>query len=179
MAKWISYFLLYAILQLFAWVITPLLPAFAVVRDGPANNGNATASEPRLPLWLSWFDTPVNSLWGDHGWQEKHCADSYWKYWGMVQWLYRNSLYGFKWSVLSAPITFHDMQVSGDPMISRNNGGRFGYLRITMGDYWQWKLIKPIWNTGYCIMLNFGWLLDDFQQKRGLFLFSPRICLIK
>lgn len=128
------------------------------------------------PAWSAWFATPDNPPEGDIGHRIRWLSKSL--YWQRVAWLLRNRAYGFKWGPLAAPMRLEQLIWSGDIRINRNNG-RFGLLRITMGDYWQWKRVVRIGSTGYCGMLNFGWLLDDFSQKRALFLFSPRIARIK
>ena len=96
---WLLYAMNLSVVQILTWIITPLLPMFAVYRFGYSDNGINFNTGPRLPKWLSWFDTPDNSLLGDWRWKAKG-PDSYWK---RVAWLYRNSLYGYKWSVLSLP----------------------------------------------------------------------------
>lgn len=127
------------------------------------------------PEWSAWFATPDNPPEGDIGHRIRWLSKSI--YWQRVAWLLRNRAYGFKWGPLAAPMQSGRI-IEGDPKINRNNG-RFGWLRISMGPYWQWKLVRPIGSTGYCWMLNFGWLLDDASQARALFLFSPRIAQIK
>ena len=100
----------------------------------------------------------------------------------MVAWLYRNSLYGFKWSALAAyvgdPIL---ISFTGDPTVNRNNGST-GIFTAQYRDYWQWKCVKKlVGNWG--IMFNFGWQLDEFlksgQPGVALFQFSPRFVTIK
>ena len=173
MIRWIIYLLFSLFMQVVALFVTPLLPAFAYPRLGKVDNGNGEAVEPRLPKWLSWFDTPDNSLLGDNNWRNSHNGG----YWSKVAWLYRNCIYYFKWSVLAAPMDTYKILFDGDPKINRNNG-RFGVLRVSMGSYWQYKMVKPIGKTGYCWMLNFGWLLDDTSKDKALFMFSPRLVKI-
>ena len=173
MIRWIIYLLFSLFMQVVALFVTPLLPAFAYPRLGKVDNGNGEAVEPRLPKWLAWFDTTDNSLFGDKNWRNSHSGG----YASMVMWLYRNSLYGLKWTVLAAPMTPIDVVFDGDPKINRNNG-HFGVLRVKMDGYWQYKRVTPIGKTGYCWMLNFGWLLDDTDQDKALFMFSPRIVKI-
>lgn len=155
-------------MQLVAWCITPVLPLFREERLGWCNNGALLYPGPRLPSWLAWFDTPDNSLLGDSRWMADHTGD----YWSMVCWLYRNSLYGFKWTVLAVDV--QDTQiVSGNPDIGYQ-GSRFGTLRIKQPNgAWQFKIVKPLF--GKIFEGNFGWLLDDTTKQRALFMFSPRI----
>lgn len=169
-ARWFLYSCAVLVAEVLALILAPILPLFAVHRFGPWDNNSQTAMGHRLPKWLAWFDTPDNSLEGDHNWQAAHFPVTYWS---MVGWLLRNRAYGFKWSVLSAPMV-GERVIEGDPLINYHTG-RYGTLKIKMGDYWQWKCIKPIGGTGYCLMMNFGWLLDDPNQNNALFMFSPRV----
>lgn len=92
----------------------------------------------------------------------------------MVGWLYRNSLYGFKWTVLGATVTSGRI-FDGNVHINYV-GPVYGTLRVTSGKYWQWKKVTPSkLFKGYCWVLNFGWLLDDPTKDVALFMFSPRI----
>jgi hypothetical protein len=170
MKRWIAYLLVSLLMQLVALVITPILPAFASPRLGKSDNGNKDMVGPRLPKWLAWFDTPDNDLDGDPNWRKAHPAGGYMDH---VLWLYRNSLYGFKWTVLSAPMDRFKVLFDGDRSINYHTR-KFGVLRASMGDYWQYKCIRPLIG-GWCLMLNFGWLLDDLDQPRALFMFSPRL----
>jgi len=133
----------YLPVQVITYLITPLLPLFSVSRLGQLNNNTAGGFGPRLPVWLSWFDTPDNSLCGDQRWEQTHDCS----YWSKVAWLYRNSLYGFKWSVLSLP--------AGHP------------------DAWQWH--RKYYFGKYYLDLNFGWMLDNIENGRAMFHFSPRL----
>lgn len=184
--RFLAYLAIYIVMQLLAYLITPLLPLFMVYRYGPINNNNGESYEPRLPIWLSWFDTPDNSLWGDSGWRTEHCPN-YNSYWGMVKWLYRNSLYGMSWSLLAAPIKQDQITWQGDLYITSGNGGQFGKIQVQMGNYWQYKSIFSIKRTSYCLQVEFGWVLDPYCKKdtlwltepRALFTASPRLIKIK
>jgi hypothetical protein len=163
-------------MQVFAYIITPLLPLFQQKRYGWIDNGNQTEIEPRLAPWLAWFDTPDNSLWGDKHWRE---TNNYTGYLAQVMWLYRNSLYGFKWTVLACKVA-GEIQYSGNPNINRNNG-QTGVFKAKYSDYWQVKIVKKLFGD-FGIMFNFGWQLDTYVvSKHGtaLFQFSPRFVKIK
>lgn len=166
--RYLGYLLVSLLMQIIAWVVTPTLPLLSKLDYGSIDNNNGFGLEPRLPNWLSWFMTPDNSLLGDNNWKAK--TDG--KYLSQVMWLYRNSLYGFKWSVLSATI---DDQVvfKGNPKVN-HRGPVYGLLRGSCGDYWQYKLVKPLWGD-YCLVLNLGWLLDNVTNGTALFMLSPRI----
>lgn len=170
--RWLLYLLAYIPVQLFAYAVTPLLPLFAVVRYGALDNANRFGDGVRLPLWLSWFDTPDNALYGDVNWLVFHPKTTYWD---MVGWLYRNSCYGFKWTVLAMPIQddYGQRSIDGNTNINHHTQtyGSF-YIRQRNGA-WQYKTVRPMF--GKILVLNIGWLLDDISQKRALFMLSPRI----
>lgn len=172
--RYVIYLLVSLFMQILSWMLTIVLPIFQKDRWGWSDNGSLRMLEPRLPSWLAWFDTPDNSLLGDSRWAANHSGG----YWSMVGWLYRNSLYGFKWTVLGAPITSGRI-FDGNVHINYV-GPVYGTLRVTSGKYWQWKKVTPSkLFKGYCWVLNFGWLLDDPNKDVALFMFSPRIKRIK
>lgn len=141
--RYILSLVVYLPIQVLTYLITPILPLFATTRVGTTNNNHSIGMGPRLPQWLSWFDTRDNSLLGDAEWDNNHDGG----YWSQVEWLYRNSLYGFKWTVLSLPE---------------------GHSAA-----WQWHK-KPTFGK-YYLDLNFGWMLDNIENGRAMFMFSPRI----
>lgn len=155
-------------MQVITRTITPLLPVFTQVRVGPLNNNKDIGMGPRLPRWLSWFDTPDNSLNGDENFQFRYGVGHFQK----VRWLWRNHLYGFKWTVLSAEVQ-QERTVVGNVDIGYQ-GQRFGSFTIKQPNgAWQFKIVKPLF--GKIFEGNFGWLLDDTTKQRALFMFSPRI----
>lgn len=143
MSKYFLYLILLFVLQIITWIITPILPLFVVKRVGWCNNNSYLDESPRLHTWLSWFDTPDNSLRGDERWDREHDFG----YLSMVGWLYRNSLYGFKWTILSLP---------------ENHPSTF-----------QWY--KVVYFKTFYLELNFGWMLDNIENGRAMYMFSPRI----
>jgi len=174
MLKYIIYLILYILIQLITYIVTPILPLFSINRLGWSNNHSIQVIEPRLPTWLSWFDTPDNSLLGDENFHRLN-PDSYWS---RVKWLYRNSLYGFKWNAIGARIDAGRI-FEGSTKVNYV-GPVYGTLRVSCGKYWQWKKVTPskIFK-GRCWVLNFGWLLDDPNQETALWMFSPRLKRIK
>lgn len=174
--RWLACLLMTLAAEAMGYPLALILPLFAEWRKGPVNNGKHVDWGWRLPRRLAWLDTPDNSLEGDVGHCRRHAGDSW--YWQATCWLWRNRAYGLKWGPLAAPMNPDARRITGDLKVNRNNG-HYGLLRITMGSYWQWKYVKPIGSTGWCLMLNFGWLLDDDSKPRALFLFSPRVCKIK
>lgn len=173
MIRWIVYLAGAVIAELLAIILAPVLPLFAKNTIGPVNNNSASAREPRLPDWLSWFQTPDNSLLGDTNWRASHSGG----YLSQVGWLLRNRAYWFKWSVLSAPVDTRNIVVYGNTNINYHTK-TFGVFKIVMGDYWQYKVVKLL-PFGLCFIGNFGWLLDDENQKNALFMFSPRFKILK
>jgi hypothetical protein len=178
--KYTMYAVLWLLLWILSWVVTPVLPLFSEIRNGPLNNNNLYGTGYRLRKFLSWFDTPDNSLDGDNNFIE---ATANWpRYLRHVRWLYRNSLYGLKWTVLSCNIPLTATFIhSGDPRVNRNNGV-LGTFKAKYNEYWQYKVVKKlVGNWG--IMWNFGWQLDEFikEKKAGkaLFQLSPRFTTIK
>lgn len=176
--KYYLYLIYLLVMYVVAWSIQWIFPAFAEMRFGNIDNANATGFEPRLPLNLAMFDTPDNSLLGDNNWHMKHGNS----YWGKVAWLYRNTLYGFKWTTLACKVEDASQIVGiGNPKVNRNNGIT-GTFKATYKDYWQYKIVKKLYGD-FGIMWNFGWQLDEFYHdgKSGmaLFQFSPRLVKIK
>lgn len=164
--RWLLYLAVYIPLQLFAYLVTPLLPLFAVTEYGPIDNANSWAIEPRL---TGIFGTYDNSLWGDDNWKRSRNAETYWS---MVCWLYRNSLYTGKLQLFSMPIQTTRKMV-GNPQINYHTK-TFGTMRITQPNgAWQYKTVRPFF--GRILILNIGWLLDDCSQSKALFMLSPRI----
>ena len=163
MLRYYSYFALFLVLRILVLFITPILPLFARPQLGPTDNSNATAVEPRLPKYLSWFQTPDNSLYGDTGWRTIHCLN-YASYWGMTKWLYRNALYGFSWTVLAwelPPDTQFTLEHSGDGLAVDKSLGRSGWYKITADSgcfSYRWVLVKG----GWLFSFENGWLLDIY-----------------
>ena len=173
------------IMSALAYILAPILPFFASIKDGPLYNGTEFGPGPRLPRWLGWFMTPDNSLDGDHGWQTEHWQ---WRfkfspaiaaYIGQVGWLWRNPAYAFA-------ITYIDGSTkpdyTGDKLIQDNDNARAGYLLVKAGKLFQFVWIKRIGSTNRCIYVNIGWniraLLHNVnltKNYRATFVFSPRI----
>ena len=141
--RYIGYIFISVFMQLFSILILPVLPFVVVQREGFLNNGKFWGVGPRLPLWLTWFDTPDNSLRGDERWDREHIFG----YRSIVGWLLRNRTYGFNWTVLSLP--------EGHPSA------------------WQWH--RKFYFKTFYLDLNFGWMLDNIENGRAMFMFSPRI----
>lgn len=168
MTRYFLYLLLYIPVQLFAYLVTPLLPLFTRMNYGPIDNANSYGIAPRLPVWLKYFDTPDNPV----GMDGNHTKRYGMGYWSQVRGLYKNSCYNFKWSVLAWPITNKRIFKTGSVTLDYHTK-QYGVQRFFTEDgAWQYKSVTPF--LGRVLVLNFGWLLDDASQEKALWMFSPR-----
>ncbi len=160
-------FLCNLVLLLVAYIITPILPAFAELREGPSDNGTKTELGYYLPDWLFWFSTNEdNPLGGDTGWRTEHCPKNWDNYLGMVLWLYRNPLSGFCRSVLAyAPENeTYVLEHSGRSFdIDKSREGD-GYFLVTSNTgRWHYRLVKSFWKVRFCY--ESGWQLDVYMKN--------------
>ena len=173
---------LYVVINLIGTVLTfplaLLIVLFYEKKEGWLNNGSSWGVGPRLKSWLSWFQTPDNSLDGDAGFQTKHSPS----WWSKVQWLWRNPFYGFAVKYLHG---IDGISYVGDLGCNESNPG---YL-LTYGDgLFQYVLFKPMF--GKTLYLNLGWniraLVDPafindpnnaafIANYPATFAFSPRL----
>lgn len=164
--RWLA--LLVADLAVFAlaWLLAPVLPAFAL-RD-----------KDHLPRWLSWFDTPDNPLDGDLGYVMLHApykgyiVTGWRQYINRVVWLWRNPGYGFSYSVLGAQINSQPLVVSGDPYISDSPNltigrtrGLSGHVLLRSGTYFEYYRVKQYGDSGRCFRLRLGWKMLGFLNE--------------
>ena len=112
---------------LLAIILAPILPLLAKLKQGPTNNGSDVELGPWLPLWLNWFQTPDNSLYGDSSFQQLFPKGSYWS---MVHWLWRNPAYSFGLRYIPGltPATF-----TGNNLIKDNDNAVAGHLTVHAG----------------------------------------------
>lgn len=180
--KWALMVPLSLLVTVLTFLLAFVLPFFAKDRPGLINNGTDSDFGPRLPDWLSWFQTPDNDLNGDNGWKTEHWQ---WRfklpsrlcsYVGMLGWLWRNPGYGFGVVfMVGNPIL---ASLSGNPHINDNPGVEGSCLVHSQGLF-QWVWVKRI-SEGKCLYFNFGWnikgLVDGTEYKHtATFSFSPRI----
>ena len=175
----ISYILLVPVnllLTLIAVIIAPILPLFASNVSGMVDNGTSVRLEPRLPKWLSWFQTPDNSLNGDATFESLNPPC----YWSQVKWLWRNPAYSFGLQILGTPYV---SDIQGDTTIRDNDNAKAGWCLVTVNGLFQFRWVRPI-GFSRCIYCNFGHnilaLVDpNVEPKPSLykatFVFSPRI----
>lgn len=167
--------------SLLSWILCPILPLFAKNEFGPTDNNKSIDIEPRLLGYLRYFSTSDNSLLGDNGhkarWQNRS------KYLQMVAWIFRNPAYVFDSEVIGAKITSNmNVTATGNVFIKNRNNGVAGSYFVTVGKYWNWKLIKKLPFINYCIMIEAGWKLQDYAKnymatdsKAGIVIPFPRL----
>ena len=177
MLRYLCLLFIYIPFFIIAMLLAILLPMFAVMREGPADNGNRVAIEPRLPAWLFWFDTTAdNGLWGDEGWRNGHCPRRWGSYLGMVAWLWRNPACGFAWSVLSHMVASNEtfsMTSSGCGLDLDKGRGQQGWFKVTSSrGAFQFRWVRN-W-AGRQWSLEAGWLLDVYIKSPELQLSRPR-----
>ena len=165
------------LLTLIAVIIAPILPLLAKPLMGWCNNHSYEAVEPRLPSWLSWFQTPDNSLDGDATFKILNSPS----YWSEVKWLLRNPAYAFALRYLNSP---YYTIVKGDKTIKDNDNAKEGWCLVNVNGLFQFVWIKRIFSSSRCIYINLGWniraLVDDNVHIKpdiyqATFVFSPRI----
>lgn len=172
----IKYFLLWPLdtaMTIIAFILSPVLPFFAI-----ENNGM-----PKLPKWLSWFDTPDNSLNGDLGHLNRHLKSSLW--WQRTCWLARNRAYNFSIDAIGTTVYVLDTVIDeGDPLVSNRpiHSGWFKQTVVRTGAF-QFYYVKQ-WSETKCIRLNVGWKIKDRAtstdyKAQYVFSFNPLMGLSK
>lgn len=165
------------VVTLIAIILAPILPLFAKDSYGWCDNQGYQAIAPRLPSWLSWFQTLDNSLDGDATFIKINGIG----YIAQVKWLIRNPAYSFGLRYLNAP---YETTVYGDKTIKDNDQAKAGFCFVRANGLFQFRYIKRIANTNRCFLCNFGWnimgLVDDNvipkpDSWQSTFVFSPRI----
>lgn len=165
------------LVTIFGLILSPILPLFSECRYGWSDNHSEWKYEPRLPKWLSVFDTPDNSLYGDRGFKQENGIS----YLSQVKWLIRNPAYSFGLRYLRSP---YCTQVWGDNSIRDNDNAKAGWCFVKANGLFQFTYIKRIASTDRCIYVVLGWnvrhLVDDNVPVKNdphlaTFVFSPRI----
>jgi len=164
------------LLTLLAIILAPVLPLLASEQAGWLDNHAKWGVGPRLPTWLSWFQTPDNSLDGDATFERLNGIS----YWAKVKWLWRNPCYAFAIRYLTNP---YYTVVKGDKTIKDNDNAKSGWLLVHANGLFQFTTVISI-GFSRCIYCNFGWniraLVDDGvpvkpDPYQATFVFSPRI----
>jgi hypothetical protein len=164
------------VITLLAVLLSPILPIFSTNEYGWLDNGSKEGFGPRLPKWLSWFQTPDNSLDGDATFESLNPPS----YLSKTKWIIRNPGYGYGVKYLDAPFT---TQYWGDNTIKDNDNAKEGCLFVKANGLFQYVYIKQIASTDRCVYINLGWniraLVDPNATIRNpyeaTFSFSPRI----
>lgn len=130
-------------------LLSPILPVFAQDKLGPCDNNGHQCVGPRLPNWLSWFQTPDNSLDGDATFERLNPPG----YFSKIKWFIRNPGYGFSVHYLTAPYV---TTISGDPTIKDNDNAKAGWCCVRSNGLFQLRLVVPI-GFKRCLYWNFGW----------------------
>lgn len=162
--RWLTLLVADIAMFLIAWLLAPILPAFAIGKD-------------RLPRWLAWLDTPDNPLDGDGGYLLMHAPfpglqAGVKQYINRVVWLWRNPGYGFSYSVLGAQINSQPLVVSGDPMVSDSPNlttgrmnGLSGHVLLRSGDCFEFYFVRQYGNSDKCFRLRVGWKMLGFLNE--------------
>ena len=181
--RWLALLPIMLVVTVLTFPLALILPRFAEMREGPLNNGTRYGKGWYLPSWLSWFQTPDNSLDGDDGWIHEHWQWRYrlradlCTYVGRVGWLWRNPGYG-------VGVVYFDSAV---PVVATYEGNRAvndspgvdGTCLVHAGGLFQFVWVKRI-STGKCVYFNLGWnikgLINDPRNRyTATYAFSPRI----
>lgn len=163
--RWLFLLIADTAMFLAAWVLAPILPAFAIGRD-------------HLPRWLAWFDTPDNPLDGDLGYVMLHAPFKGYgvtgikRYINRVWWLVRNPGYGFSYTMLGARIDSLPLVVSGDPYVSDSPNltigrmrGFSGHVLLRSGTAFEFYLVRQYGQSGRCFRLRLGWKMLGFLNE--------------
>lgn len=165
------------LMTLLGLILAPILPLFAQYDFGWSDNHSYQAVEPRLPIWLNWFMTPDNSLYGDTTYIQINGIG----YLAGVKWLIRNPAYSFGLRYLTSP---YITEVLGDKTIKDNDNAKAGWCFVKANGLFQFTYIKRIFSSSRCIYVVLGWnirhLVDDNvaiknNPHMATFAFSPRI----
>ena len=162
---WFKWFV-FALVSLAAKVINYFLAPFVVP---------FASADGWLPNWLSWFQTPDNSLDGDGGWRNEHMPfknerNKFQRWVNRTGWLRRNSMYGFKIDVLGFDLNepFNYLYRGNQNVSDRPYAPGWVYRAINTMDgreTFQFYLILPTF-PGKCLRVMAGWKLWQ-HPKRG------------
>jgi hypothetical protein len=188
--KWLFNTILMIIVWALSYLLGPVLPLFARDTYGPSDNNTTLLVGPRLPSWLSWFQTPDNNLTGDFGWKVEHWQWRYalpeWlaTYVGMVGWIWRNPACGVG-NIKVTMSSIMQAKVYGNLFIA-DSPFNPGFTLITSSEFFQFRIIKKIPFISYAFSCNFGWNVtgyvkdpinefgnDPTKEKTAILAFSP------
>jgi len=183
--KWLIILPLHIIVNVIAYLFAWLFAFYTKYGHGPIDNGNSEGYGPRLPNWLSWFQTVDNSLYGDRAWQDMQEGHWSWRtklygyptiqsYFGRLGWLLRNPGQGFeRTSYVVANIqTDAVVRTYGNPFIKDKPNGVHGYCVTIIDNYWGFYAIIPLWK-GRCMKVKLGWNLKTYSENTYKVLTNP------
>ena len=155
------------VLMILSYLLAPIIVLFAN-KDG------------WLPSWLSWFQTPDNSLDGDAGWNAEHFLWVKVIYLRRVLWLWRNPVYGFGYSELGAIIPNGYVYESIGDELTSNLPLHAGQIirKVFDGEefkYFQFYFVRDYNLFGHrCVRINLGWKLwgELYEGKECQFVCS-------
>ena len=162
------------LITLIAVLLAPILPVFRQNAYGWCDNHSYEDFGPRLPLWLNWFMTPDNDLYGDATFQQINGKS----YWSMVKWLWRNPAYSVCLKYINT--IENQTKVCGDDSIKDNDNAKAGWVFVRCAGLFQFVVVAPI-GFSRCIYVNFGWNIrgtlhtPPTENYQATFAFSPRI----
>lgn len=151
----VSYFM-----AIFGRLVAPILPLFA-------------SDDGWLPDWLSWFQTPFDSLDGDDDHKQTWPGTDAWStYKRRVAWLLRNVCYGFDMRVCGVKVDPDKdvIEIYGNPDISDQNGisGVCRWRAYRDGELiaWQWYYIKhyTLFGSKRCVRIGAGWKIWSVEK---------------
>ena len=149
--KWLALAVGNLFVTLITIILSPILPVFASQQLGPCDNNRHIGIGPRLPKWLSWFQTPDNSLDGDATFERLNPPS----YLNRAKWLRRNPGYNVGTRYLTAP---YDTKVNGNPSIKDNDNAKAGWCFVRSNGLFQLRLVVPFpFGFKHCFYWNFGW----------------------
>lgn len=157
--KFIVLILLDYLFTILGLILAPILPLFATKQQ-------------KLPKWLSWWDTPDNTLDGDEGWKNEHLLflnckgdnlDFIRIYLKRVCWLFRNTGYGFSHSVAGVDVSEQDVvSWEGNQKVGNRPLSEGKCKAILRGDNKAFMLyyVKKTFK-GKCLRVYIGWKLKN------------------
>lgn len=166
--RWALYFIPALIVELVAWVLTPLVCLFVVKRqhtDIVKRRGKTTWTLKRefLPNWLSYFATPDNAadeyFWGmysDTPTEEQYLSSWWWRFYCRCMWHFRNTGYGFMYAWFSVPAESETVTEYGQ------RDKAFWYRLRKRKSSWQLQYQLPLGKR--YIDGNIGWKSHGFDR---------------
>ena len=138
---------------------------------------------PRLPSWLSWFQTVDYDLLGDDG-HYKRWVWLYTKvptilaiYIQQLAWLLRNPTdgYDYKWQYKYSP-NINNLVVTGD-ILTSNRPIHSGVCKVVSNNHWMYYKVFQYSNTR-CLRIYLGWKMMNIVSHPEQPNTSALVCVI-